>query len=101
MEEKKEYAYIVGIVNNKEHYEENKSIEDMLKSAGLKGSIDYILSPLPPSFAEVYPVPMLCVRKNNVHELRDDEPKYEKFFGKESIECFLKGVKKSYLKNGN
>lgn len=52
-EEEKEYKYIVGIINNKRHYEENKSIEDMLKSLGLRGSIDYVLSPLPPSFAEV------------------------------------------------
>jgi len=95
----KEYKYIVGIVNDKKHYEENKSIEDMLKGLGLKGSVDYILSPLPPSFEEIYPVPVLWVRKNNTPNPLYNEHKYEKFFGKESIELFLEEVQGEAILN--
>ena len=85
MAEEKEYEYTIGIINDKEHSEENKKIESMLESLGLRGSIDYIFSPLPPSFAEVYPVPVLWVRKNNA--CRDEN---KTFCGREDIELFLK-----------
>lgn len=87
--EEKVYAYTVGIINNAEHSEENKSVEEMLKSAGLKGGIDYILSPLPPSFAEAYPVPVLWVRKSN--ECGNEK---RTFCGREDIELFLKRIQK-------
>ena len=85
MSSEREYTYTVGIINDKEHYEENRSVENMLKNAGLRGSVDYIFSPLPPSFAEVYPVPVLWVRKNKACE---NEKKT--FCGREDIELFLK-----------
>jgi len=87
-EEKATLPITVMAVFDDKHKGVNEYTSRRLNELGLKEGRDYENYSAPPTLAEVYPVPIIHVNRDNTLGLRE-----EKFFGREGIDVLLDEIK--------